>query len=80
MADAENQNPEEEGDSGDPGFDERDQCPECGAFYQITVRAPNPPSIFLEYATDAEIEAWEDEHDYNIAECLCCGWRSDEEG
>lgn len=63
----------------DAHADYGDECPECGAFYQLTTRAPTPPAMLLEHGTDYEIDQWDAEHDYNIVECLACGWRSDED-
>ncbi len=55
-----------------------DDCPACGAIDMLIDTAPPLPALLLETGDDAAIEVWEHEHNYNILQCLGCGWRSDE--
>lgn len=59
--------------------DTEEACPSCGRYYVLTITAPPLPGYLADYGTDEQIEAWEEDHDYDILECLACGWRSDEE-
>lgn len=59
--------------------DTEEACPACGRYYTLTITAPPMPGYLADYGTDAQIEAWEEENDHNILECVACGWRSDEE-
>jgi hypothetical protein len=54
-------------------------CPECGAYYTLSITAPPMPVHLAEYGTDEEIAAWDDDNDRNISQCTSCGWRSDDD-
>jgi len=60
--------------------DTEEACPSCGRYYVLTITAPPLPGYLADYGTDEQIEAWEEDHDYDILEGNAALWGSMEKG
>ena len=55
-----------------------DQCPGCGNYYSLSI---GPPTMLLAaYVSEEELDAWLEEHNYNVSQCTVCGWSSEDDG